>query len=96
VSIVRLQSDKPSNPLFRSSGYGSLQVWIHHLRQGITFQKTYTAPDSCKKSGWKGSAIKIGGGYVWGEVYAIAAANNVIVVGGGDPVSSALRRRWTN
>jgi hypothetical protein len=27
---------------------------------------------------------------VWGEVYAIAEANKVIVVGGGDPVSLAL------
>ncbi|OBT74508.1 hypothetical protein VF21_06906 [Pseudogymnoascus sp. 05NY08] len=71
--------------LGRSIGDGSLAVWIHNLRQGITFQKTYTASDKCSKSGWKGSAIKIGGGYVWGEVYAIAEANNVIVVGGGDP-----------
>lgn len=76
--------------LFRSTGYGSLQLWIHHLRQGITFQKTYAASDSCKNSGWNGSAIKIGGGYIWGDVYAVAEANNVLVVGGGDPVGSTL------
>lgn len=80
----------------RSTGDGSLAVWIHNLRQGITFQKKYTASDRCSKSGWTGSAIKIGGGYVWGEVYAIAEANNVIVVGGGDPVSLTLRNSRMN
>jgi hypothetical protein len=70
----------------RSTGYGSLQVWIRHLRQGITFQKIYVASDKCSKSGWTGSAFKVAGGYVWGEVYSEAAKNNVVVVGGGDPV----------
>ena len=71
--------------LGRSAGYGSLQVWIRHLRQGITFQKAYQASDKCTKSSWTGSAFTIAGGYVWEDVYAQATAKNVIVVGGGDP-----------
>lgn len=63
-----------------------MEVWIHHLRQGITFQDSYTASDGCTNSDWRGSALKIGGGYIWGEAYAVAEENNVIVVGGGDPV----------
>jgi FAD/FMN-containing dehydrogenase len=71
--------------LGRSTGYGSLQVWIRHLRQGIAFQETYAAPDKCTKSSWTGSAFSIAGGYVWEDVHVEAAAKNVIVVGGGDP-----------
>lgn len=72
----------------RTTGYGSLEVWIHYLRHGITFQDTYIASGGCSKSGWKGGVMKIGGGYVWSEAYAEANARNVVVVGGGDPVSS--------
>jgi FAD/FMN-containing dehydrogenase len=71
--------------LGRSTGYGSLEVWIRHLRQGITFQETYAASDKCTESNWKGSAFTIGGGYVWGDVYTEATKQNVVVVGGGDP-----------
>lgn len=93
MSTTLHQSDEPSKLSYRSAGDGSLAVWIHNLRQGITFQNKYTSSDHCSKSGWTGSAIKIGGGYVWSEVYAVAEANNVIVVGGGDPVSPALQPR---
>ena len=74
----------------RSTGYGSLEVWIRHLRQGITFQKKFVASDKCSKCAWSGSAIKIAGGYVWRDVYAVANKENVIVVGGGDPVRSRI------
>lgn len=79
---------KPRTETNRSTGYGSLEVWIHHLRQGLTFHGKYVASDGCKNSGWTGSALKIGGGYVWKDAYAVAEENNVIVVGGGDPVST--------
>ncbi|KAL2069926.1 hypothetical protein VTL71DRAFT_14605 [Oculimacula yallundae] len=71
--------------LGRSTGYGSLEVWIRHLRQGIQFQKRYIASDRSTESGWTGSAFFIGGGYVWGDVYAEANKRNVVVVGGGNP-----------
>ncbi|KFX96813.1 hypothetical protein V490_03129 [Pseudogymnoascus sp. VKM F-3557] len=86
LSNIRLVIRNTGHDLLgRSAGDRSLAVWIHNLRQGITFQNKYIASDRCSKSGWTGSAIKIGGGYVWSEVYAVAEANNVIVVGGGDP-----------
>lgn len=71
----------------RSTGYGSLQIWVKHIRDGIFFQKDYRPTDGCVKSGWRGSAIEIRGGYVWSEVYVVAENNNVVVVGGGTSVS---------
>ncbi|RAL65038.1 hypothetical protein DID88_001146 [Monilinia fructigena] len=76
--------------LGRSTGYGSLEVWIRYLRQGIDFQKTYLPSNGCKASSWKGSAFRIAGGYVWEDVYAEATKRNVIVVGGGDPTVGCL------
>lgn len=73
--------------VFRSTGFGSLEIWIRHLRKGITFQQTYTpSRGECLQNAWTGSAFVIGGGYVWGDVYAAANARNLVVVGGGDPV----------
>ncbi|KIX06813.1 uncharacterized protein Z518_04789 [Rhinocladiella mackenziei CBS 650.93] len=74
----------------RSEGHGGLEVWIRHLRNGITFQKTFKSSKGCSKSGWTGSAIKIAGAYTWEDVYAVAQANNVIVVGGGTPSVGAI------
>ena len=71
--------------LHRSTGYGSLQIWIHYLKSGITFQPQYAG--RCKNTGWNGATITIGGGYTFEDVYPLAAANNVVVVGGGTPVS---------
>ncbi|KAK5057691.1 hypothetical protein LTR84_011692 [Exophiala bonariae] len=76
--------------LGRSEGALGLEVWIRHLRKGITFQKTFKSSTACTKSGWTGSAIKIAGAYAWGDVYSVAKANNVIVVGGGTPSVGAI------
>ncbi|TVY64367.1 FAD-linked oxidoreductase hmp9 [Lachnellula suecica] len=70
--------------LGRSTGYGSLEVWIRYLRQGITFQNQYAASDGCPSS-WSGSALMISGGYVWKDAYSVAQENDVVIVGGGDP-----------
>ena len=70
----------------RSTGFGSLQVWIRYLRNGIAFQQEYRPSGQCAGSDWTGSAFTIGGGYTWEEVYPEAAARNVVVVGGGTPV----------
>ncbi|KAI9148954.1 putative FAD-linked oxidoreductase-like protein 13 [Paramyrothecium foliicola] len=69
--------------LARSDGYGGLEVWLRHFRNGINFQKTYKPTGRCDKSGWTGSAIHINGNYQWRDVYKVAKDNNVIVVGGG-------------
>lgn len=67
--------------LGRSTGYGSLQIWIKYLRSGITYHPSYHQEGST----WNGAALTIGGGYVWGEVYEVAADESIIVVGGGNP-----------
>ena len=72
--------------LRRSTGYGSLQVWIKYIRKGIRFQNAYAPSDECPKSTWKGSAFTISGGYIWSDVLGAAASRNLIVVGGGTPV----------
>ncbi|KAF7951304.1 hypothetical protein EAE96_006625 [Botrytis aclada] len=76
--------------LGRSTGYGSLEVWIRYLRQGINFQDTYLPSDGCTASKWEGSVFQIAGGYVWEDVYAEATKRNVIVVGGGDPTVGCI------
>ncbi|KAL2134877.1 hypothetical protein VTI74DRAFT_10603 [Chaetomium olivicolor] len=67
----------------RSDGYGGLEIWLRHFRNGIYFQETFKSAKQCTKSGWKGSAIHIDGAYQWRDVYKVAEANNVIAVGGG-------------
>ncbi|KAL9583996.1 MAG: hypothetical protein Q9212_002379 [Teloschistes hypoglaucus] len=76
--------------LRRSTGYGSLQIWIRYLRNGIDFQKAYTPSAQCSRSTWAGSAFRIGGGYTWSDVLAEAASRGVVVVGGGTPVSKSV------
>lgn len=57
----------------------------------MTFQQKYTPSQTCNKGvPWTGSAFKVAGGYVWGELYAQAAAKNVVVVGGGDPTVGCI------
>jgi hypothetical protein len=76
--------------LGRSDGYGGLQVWLRHFRNGIYFQKTFKSATSCTKSGWKGSALHIDGAWQWRDVYKVAKANNVIAVGGGSISPGAI------
>ncbi|KAK3295115.1 uncharacterized protein B0H64DRAFT_458947 [Chaetomium fimeti] len=89
--------------LARSDGYGSLQVWLRHYRNGIYFQETFSGKSSdgkgvggsCTKSGWTGSAIHIDGAWQWRDVYKVAEANNVIAVGGG-AVSPGAIGGWSS
>ncbi|KAL8925372.1 MAG: hypothetical protein Q9172_002252 [Xanthocarpia lactea] len=74
----------------RSTGYGSLQIWIKYLRTGIAFQETFAPSFSCSKSTWNGSAFEIGGGYAWSDVLGEAANRDVVVVGGGTPSVGCL------
>lgn len=86
-SLYRVLLSSYYSEISRSTGYGSLQVWVKHIRSGVSFQRDYRPTYGCAKQGWRGSAIKIGGGYVWSDVYGLAASNDVVVVGGGTPVS---------
>ncbi|KAF2785806.1 FAD-binding domain-containing protein [Melanomma pulvis-pyrius CBS 109.77] len=72
--------------LRRNQGFGSLEIWMRYHRTGIDFQETYKSCSGCVDPRWTGgSAIRIGGGYQWSDVFAVAKANNVIIVGGGAP-----------
>lgn len=70
----------------RSQGYGSLMIWIRNIRNGLHYQDRYTPSDGSCQSNWTESAITVGGGYIWKDVYAFAAENGRIVVGGDDRV----------
>ncbi|KAL8967265.1 MAG: hypothetical protein Q9197_005521 [Variospora fuerteventurae] len=76
----------------RSTGYGSLQIWIRYLRRAITFQETFESSEKygCPTTSWKGNAFKIEGGYTWSDVIGEAARRDVIVVGGGTPSVGCL------
>lgn len=79
--------------LGRSTGYGSLEIWMKYLRQGLSFEEVYSptaAYGQNQASAWNGSAIQIDGGHDWDDVHAIAAANGVIVVGAGCPVRTYI------
>lgn len=72
--------------LRRSQGYGSLMIWIRNIRNGLHYQDHYTSSDGFCQSNWTDSAITVGGGYIWRDVYAFAAKHGRIVVGGDDRV----------
>ena len=59
---------------------------MRNIKPKLKFQKTYTSSNNSCKSDWAGSAINVGGGYVWNDVYAFAAKHGVIAVGGDDKV----------
>lgn len=74
----------------RSQGYGSLSIWIKTIKDGLHFHETFVPSNGSCPSDWTGSAITIGGGYVWQDVYDFAGEHGVIAVGGGDPVGSYI------
>ncbi|KAI0111124.1 FAD-binding domain-containing protein [Nemania sp. FL0031] len=76
--------------LGRSDGYGSLEVWLRHFRNGIDFQETYTSATGCTNTNWTGSAIRINGNYQWRDVSQVAEANNRIVTTGGSVSVGAI------
>ncbi|KAM0347630.1 hypothetical protein ACHAPU_004643 [Fusarium lateritium] len=76
--------------LGRSDGFGGLELWLHQYKSSIDFKKTWKSNTGCTKSGWAGSAIAIKGNYQWRDVYKVAEARNVIVVGGGSITPGAI------
>ncbi|KAL4940302.1 hypothetical protein BDV06DRAFT_230445 [Aspergillus oleicola] len=76
--------------LGKSLGYGSLQIWIRHLRKGIIYQEVHEPSAGCRGSLWHGAAFTVAGGYVWDEVYEEAFFRDSIVVGGGDPTVGVI------
>ncbi|TLD04772.1 uncharacterized protein PgNI_09073 [Pyricularia grisea] len=71
-----------SNPVFRSTGYASLSIWLRHLRNGIAFHDANPELEVCPESGWNGSSLTISGSYSWDDIYPIARNKGVLIVGG--------------
>ncbi|KAF7627654.1 isoamyl alcohol oxidase [Aspergillus flavus] len=76
--------------LARSQGYGSLQIWLKYIQEGIEFHEEYQSPSQCKHTNWTGNAFTVRGGYLWGDLYSAAFERNLIVVGGQDPTVGVL------
>ncbi|KAJ5507621.1 hypothetical protein N7527_009764 [Penicillium freii] len=76
--------------LGRSTGAGSLQIWIRYLRTGIHLAESFVSTTLCTLSNWDGASVTIGGGYEWGEVYEVISAHNKLVVGGGTPTVGCI------
>ncbi|KFY13971.1 hypothetical protein V492_02933 [Pseudogymnoascus sp. VKM F-4246] len=74
----------------RSQGYGSLSIWIKYLKDGLSFQDQYDPSDRSCQTDYTGPAIKIGGGYVWEDLYKFAYDHGSIVVGGDDRTVGTL------
>ncbi|KAF2803188.1 FAD-binding domain-containing protein [Mytilinidion resinicola] len=74
----------------RSQGYGSLSIWIKHVKDGLHFHKKFHYSEGSCPSNWTGSAITIGGGYVWKDAYDLASKHRHVVVGGGDPTVGCI------
>ncbi|EUC26741.1 hypothetical protein COCCADRAFT_113506 [Bipolaris zeicola 26-R-13] len=69
--------------LQRSTGHGSISIWLRHLRQGFTFNNHKVIQD-CFGTVWNGSTLTIRGSYAWSDLYEAAAQNDVILVGGNN------------
>ncbi|KAF7593742.1 hypothetical protein BBP40_010918 [Aspergillus hancockii] len=74
--------------LARSQGYGSLQIWVKYIKEGIEYHEEYHS--ECAYTNWTGSAFTVQGGYVWGDIYAEAFERDLVVVGGQDPTVGVL------
>ncbi|KAF9873690.1 hypothetical protein CkaCkLH20_08800 [Colletotrichum karsti] len=70
--------------LQRSTGYGSLSIWLQNYRRGFNFHDDFQVVNECPKSDWKGSALTITGAYSWSEIYPTAFEKNLIAVGGNN------------
>lgn len=57
------------------------------MRPELQYQEKYIPSNGSCQSSWNGSAITVGGGYVWNDVYAFAAKHGRIAVGGDSKVS---------
>ncbi|KAH8841416.1 hypothetical protein MCOR27_000893 [Pyricularia oryzae] len=75
--------------LQRSTGAGSVLIWLRHLRNGVEFYEGNPELASCAEMAWNGSTLRISGSYPWADLYPMAKEKGVIVVGGNDPAASS-------
>ncbi|KAI1325181.1 hypothetical protein F5Y16DRAFT_378559 [Xylariaceae sp. FL0255] len=78
--------------LGRSDGFGSLEIWLRYFRNGMTIQSEseYKLSNACKAADWAGKTMTLDGPYMWGEVYSVAEASDMIMVGGGARTVSSI------
>lgn len=74
----------------RSQRYGSLSIWVKYINDGLYYQESYKPSVGSCQTNYTGRAIRIGGGYVWDDLYKFAHEHESIVVGGGDSVRDSL------
>ncbi|TPX10049.1 uncharacterized protein E0L32_001246 [Thyridium curvatum] len=72
--------------LSRSTGFGSLEIWLRNMREGgMVLEIPYQPQQPCiLPSGqplWAGDSITINGSYTWSDVYSFAQSNGQIAVG---------------
>lgn len=63
---------------------------MKHIKPELQFQEKYQPSNSSCQSNWTGSAIVVGAGYIWNEVYTFAAKYDHIAVGGSSKVNIQL------
>lgn len=74
--------------LQRSTGFGSLSIWLHNFRQGFEFfDDNSPVLDECPSTAWNGSTLSIHGVYAWSDLYPTAREKGVVLVGGSNNVS---------
>ncbi|KAB2575878.1 FAD-linked oxidoreductase apf9 [Lasiodiplodia theobromae] len=70
--------------LKRSTGYGSLSIWLYNFRKGVEYHDSYSTVNTCATTNWTGSAFTIKGAYAWSDVYPLADEKGLILVGGNN------------
>ncbi|KAF4333509.1 isoamyl alcohol oxidase [Fusarium beomiforme] len=66
----------------RSTGYGSLSIWLHNFRKGFKFRPNNPVLSNCPDSKWRGSTLTIHGVYSWSDIYPEAQKQGKIILGG--------------
>ncbi|TLD29206.1 hypothetical protein PspLS_04277 [Pyricularia sp. CBS 133598] len=80
--------------LQRSTGAGSVLIWLRHLRSGFDFYEGNPELASCNNMRWNGSTLRISGSYEWSDLYPAAKEKGVIIIGGNDSGGSSTGG-WT-
>ena len=66
----------------RSTAPNALSIWTHYIRN-LTYHSSFV-PQSCAKVS-PHSAVTVGAGHQWGEMYDFVSKWNRTLVGGADP-----------
>ncbi|GME49303.1 6-hydroxy-D-nicotine oxidase [Neofusicoccum parvum] len=70
--------------LKRSTGYGSLSIWLYNFRNGVDIHESYSSVNTCAEESWAGSAFTVKGAYAWSDIYPLADEKDLVLVGGNN------------